>query len=304
MRTIVNMLRIPNLLIIAFTLLLIRYFLFIPVYASAGIIPATTDLQYRLMIIATMLIAAAGYISNDYFDVIADCVNKPAKQYIGPRISGTTALAYAFILSTGSVAIAAWLAVSLQSLIPLLILATALAVAWWYAIHLKKSLLWGNIAVSCMSAGTIAMAWLIELTGSNLPGQASAVISRIVIAVGIFAFLLSLIREIVKDMEDVEGDRLLGCRSLPITIGIASTRKVLYVLSAVTAGLLIYTQVELIQGSRVIAAAWLMLAIEIPLLYFAIALGKSNTRNQFHKLSTLLKWIMLGGILTLIAGHF
>ncbi|HNW55428.1 MAG TPA: hypothetical protein PKN21_14230, partial [Bacteroidales bacterium] len=66
----------------------------------------------------------------------------------------------------------------------------------------------------------------------------------------------------------------------------------------------IYTQVELFHRSRVIAAAWLMMAVEIPLLYFAIVLGKSNTRIQFHKLSTLLKWIMLGGILTLIAGHF
>jgi 4-hydroxybenzoate polyprenyltransferase len=304
MRTIVNMLRLPNLLIIAFTLLLIRYFLFIPVYASAGIIPAITDLQYRLMIVATMMIAAAGYISNDYFDVIADRVNKPGKQYIGTRISQSAALAYAFILSICSIAIATWLAVSMRSLIPLLILALALAVAWWYAIRLKKSLLWGNIAVSCMSAGTIVMVWLIEHTGSNLPGQAGNGISRIVIAISIFAFLLSLLREIVKDMEDVEGDRLLGCRSLPITIGITSTRKMLYALSAVTAGLLIYTQVELIHSSQVIAAAWLMMAVEIPLLYFVIALGKSNTRNQFHKLSTLLKWIMLGGILTLIAGHF
>lgn len=304
MRTIVNMLRLPNLLIIAFTLLLIRHFLFIPVYHSAGILPVTTALQYRLMIVATMLIAAAGYISNDYFDVIADRVNKPRRQYIGTRISAASALAYAFILSTASVAIAAWLSVNMKSLIPLLILATALAVAWWYAARLKKSFLWGNIAVSCMSAGTIVMAWLIEQIGSNLPTQESKSISLIVIAVSVFAFLLSLLREIVKDLEDIEGDKMIGCHSLPITIGISSTRKTLYVLSAVTTALLIYTQAQLLHNSRVFAAAWLLMAVVVPMIYFVVLLGKSQSKKDFHKLSTLLKWIMLGGMLTLPAGHF
>ena len=87
MRTIFSMLRVPNLLIIALTFLLLRYLVFIPVYSGFSINPGMGSLHYMLMITATLLIAAAGYISNDYFDVITDRFNKPDKQYIGIHLS-------------------------------------------------------------------------------------------------------------------------------------------------------------------------------------------------------------------------
>lgn len=304
MIAIVKMLRVPNLLMVGFTFLMLRYLVFIPVYTGVSLHTSMGNLEYVLMITATLLVAAAGYLCNDYFDVLTDQVNKPGKQYIGRQVSAGTVLSTAWLLSFAALTFTTWLCVSMKTWLPALPLLVALAVVWWYAVRLKKSLLWGNIAVSCMTAGTIVMAWFIEKQASGIQGQPNRYITLIITAISLFAFLLSLIREIIKDMEDIEGDRLIHCRSLPITIGIPATKNTLYVLAAITASLLVFAQVVLITYHQFIAAAWLMIAVEIPLLYFVLVLMKSQTKVDFHTLSTLLKWIMLGGMMTMVAGQF
>ena len=304
MRTIFNMLRVPNLLIIAFTFLMLRYLVFIPVFSANFILSGMGSLNFVLMVTTTILIAASGYISNDYFDVVTDGINKPGKQYIGKQIPPGSALATALILSIVALALAVWLTWSIKSWFPFSMFMIALAVAWWYSVQLKKSLLWGNLAVACMSAGTIAMAWLIEKQCLQVPDGPSVIITRIVTAIGIFAFLLSLIREIVKDIEDMEGDKLIHCKSLPIIKGISFTKKFVFLITLITLISLITAQVYLFQFAKIIAVIWLLLSVEMPLIWFASALQKSQTKTEYHKLSTLLKWIMLGGILTLVAGQF
>jgi 4-hydroxybenzoate polyprenyltransferase len=184
------------------------------------------------------------------------------------------------------------------------LLLIALAVTWWYAIRLKRSFAWGNLAVACMSAGTIALAWLIEFQSSGVQGEPAWIITGIVTGISVFAFMLSLMREIVKDIEDMEGDKLIGCKSLPIVKGIPFTKKSLLLLFAITLVLLIVAQVYLLLFHKYMAAVWLVLCVEIPLTGFATALKKSQSKQDFHKLSTLLKWIMVGGIASMIAGQF
>ena len=304
MLAIVKMLRVPNLLMVGFTFLMLRYLVFIPVYTGASLHTAMGNLEFVMMITATILIAAAGYLGNDYFDVPADQVNKPRKQYIGRQVSAGTVLSTAWLLSLAALAFTTGLCISMKTWLPAIPLLVALAVVWWYAVRLKKSLLWGNIAVSCMTAGTIVMAWFIEKQASGIPAQAGRYITQIVAAISLFAFLLNLMREIIKDMEDIEGDRIIHCRSLPVVIGIPATKKILYVLAAFTTGLLVLAQVKLFRENFVAAAAWLMIAVEIPLLYFVVALSKSHAKDHFHTLSIWLKWIMLGGMMTMVAGQF
>jgi 4-hydroxybenzoate polyprenyltransferase len=304
MRTIFTMLRVPNLLIIALIFLLLRYLVFMPVYGSYSIVVGMGSLHYLLMVTSTMLIAAAGYISNDYFDVVTDQVNKPGKQYIGSKISAGTALSASVFFSILALVPGIWLTILMQSWLPALLLSMALAVTWWYALKLKKSLLWGNIAVAGMSAGTIAMAWLIEYQFSQVQGDPFRIITGIITAISIFAFLLSLLREIVKDIEDMEGDRLIYCKSLPIVKGVPFAKTILLILTGVTFLFLIIAQIYLLQFSRVIAVIWLLIFVEMPLLYFMKLLKMAHSKTDYHKLSTMLKWIMLGGIGTIIAGQF
>lgn len=304
MRTIYNMLRVPNLLIIAFTFLMLRYLVFIPVYSAFSIAPGMSSLNYLLLIVATVIIAAAGYIANDYFDVITDRVNKPGKQYIGEQITPGSALSTAILLSLFSVLLSFWLTWKIKSGLPATMLLSALIVVWWYAIRLKKSFVWGNIAVACMSAGTIAMAWVIEKQCVTIPAEPSGIITLIVTAISIFAFLLSLLREIVKDIEDIEGDKLIACKSIPIIKGVSFTKNIVLFITTVTFVLLIISQVYLFQFQRYIAVTWLLIFVEIPIIWFAFAIKNSKSKADFHKLSSLVKWIMLGGILTMVAGQF
>lgn len=303
MRAIVNMLRVPNLLIIALTFFLLRYLVFVPVYGYYGVVNNTGSQYFLIMVITTLLIAAAGYISNDYFDIVTDRVNKPEKLYIGKYISPGSALMTAILFSVISVASSAWLCVVLNSIIPGTLLLTALIVAWWYAIQLKKSFIWGNIAVSCMSAGTIAMAWVIEKQNLSVTGKATEIITLIIIAVSMFAFMLSVMREIVKDMEDMEGDRLINCRSLPIVKGVSTTKNVLFLIEVILLVLLIISQIILADYSAYLSILWLFMGVEIPLIYFSLLLKRAKTKTEFHQLSSFLKYIMLGGLLTLLAGQ-
>ena len=304
MRAICNLLRAPNLLIIAITFFIVRYLVFIPVYAAYSITAGMGSFYFLLLVTDTIIIAAAGYISNDYFDSVTDSVNKPEKQYIGKLISPGSALAIALSLSVVALLLSIWLTIKVKSYLPAMLLLFALLVAWWYAIKLKKSFLWGNIAVACMSAGTIVMAWLIEKQSSEVTDEPNRIITLIITAISIFAFLLSLLREIVKDVEDIEGDRLIKCRSLPIVKGIKFTKTVLLLFVILTIILLLVTQFYLLHHSKIVAVVWLLAAVEIPLIYFVFSLLKSKVKQDFHKLSTILKWIMLGGIASIVAGQF
>lgn len=304
LRTVFYMLRLPNLLIIALTFCMLRYLVFVPVYSAYFQIPAMGSLNFVIMVSATIIIAAAGYVINDYFDVATDSVNKPDKQYIGKLLTTGTAFATALWMSFIPIALSAWLSFSMKSALPAILLITALAVAWWYAMRLKRSLILGNLAVSCMSAGTIGMAWLVEWQASDAPEVANSLITNIVIAIGVFAFLLSFMREIVKDMEDMEGDKLVACRSLPIAKGIIFSKTVLLALSIITFLLLIVAQIYLFGFSKWVAVAWLAVAVELPLIIFVYRLQKAQFKGDYHKASTLLKLIMLGGIMAMVAGQF
>jgi 4-hydroxybenzoate polyprenyltransferase len=289
---------------IALTFLFLRHLIFIPVYRFYSLNPGMGSWLYLLMITSTLLIAVAGYLSNDYFDVIADKINKPEKQYIGVHISAGLTFSIALLSSLLGTALAILLGILINNPYPVLLIFIALVVAWWYAIKLKKSLIWGNIAVAGMSAGTIAMAWLIEYQYSRVPGEPFRIITKIIIAISIFAFLLSLLREIVKDMEDLEGDRLINCRSLPLVKGIPYTKIILIGITLLTFILLVLTQVYLVQFSRIYAVGWLLAGVEIPLLYFLKLLHEAKLKRDYHKISSFLKWIMLAGIGSIIAGQF
>jgi len=304
MLAIFRMFRVPNLLIIALTFFIVRYLIFIPEYAKYSLVPGMGNLQYSLLVFITVLIAAAGYVINDYSDVLTDRVNKPEKQYIGKQITPGAALTSSALLSLIAVIFSIWLSANLKNWLPATFLLFALLVAWWYALKLKKSFLWGNLAVACMSAGTIALAWLIEKQVAYIPGDPSGIITRIVAAISIFAFLLSLIREIVKDIEDIEGDCFMHCRSLPIVKGIAFTKNILFTLTAITLMMLIIVQAYLLNTRGFIVPVWLLFFVETPLVYFGLKLGRAQKKADYHKLSVLLKWIMLGGIGAIVAGQF
>ena len=281
------------------TLYAFRYFVIRPFYAMSGTLYQLTEAEFALMVGITMLIAATGYIINDFYDIGIDRINRPEKPYVSGRITPPILLSSAGLLSMVAMAGSAVFSLQLHSVFPLLTFLLALGTVWWYAKTLKFTYVLGNLAVSLMSALTLGMAWFFEWLKLKQAGTELYEIKPItIITAGIvcFAFLLSLLREIVKDMEDLEGDRQFGCHSVPVVKGIPFSKILVTVLSLILLLLLAGSQFWLNRANFPFVSGWLFPAVELPLILFIIRLRKAENVPAFHRLSGLLKWIMVGGI--------
>lgn len=304
MLNIIRLIRLPNLLIIALTLYCFRYLVALPYYSIAGTGFQMDEFSFALMVAVTMMIAVAGYLINDHYDREIDKINRPGRPSVSGNIRASSLSVMAALFSITAMTGMILLSIRMASVTPALVLFAALITVWWYAMHLKKSLLWGNLAVAFMSSLTLGMAWLFEWMLMVRAGIGSAdlnAISWIALGITVFAFLLSLIREIIKDLEDLEGDRMFGCRSIPIVKGIRFTTRLVVILLLILFILLLFSQIYLIRSGMPMVAWWLVFAVDIPSGFFLYYLLHATAKQDYHKLSSLLKWIMVGGIASMAA---
>ncbi|MDF1574024.1 MAG: geranylgeranylglycerol-phosphate geranylgeranyltransferase [Bacteroidales bacterium] len=309
LRSIFSLVRFSNLLIIAFTQYSMRYLLMKPLLPSDSFELQFGDFQFALLVFSTMLIAAAGYIINDYFDTRADLINKPARVVVGVSISRKVAMILHMILNILGVGIGVYLAfyVGLPSLSLVFVLSTGLL--WFYSTNYKKQFLVGNLAVAFLTALVPLMVVLFEIPLLNR--EYGEIMIRYdadfnylfawVSAFSFFAFATTLIREIIKDAEDLEGDHAYGMKTVPIRLGTFWTRVVLVVLITITLGALIYLLFSYIffsvDPADYISLAYFALFLLLPLILLAIQVITARDKRAYHRASTLIKLVMLFGIL-------
>ncbi|HNX44378.1 MAG TPA: geranylgeranylglycerol-phosphate geranylgeranyltransferase [Bacteroidales bacterium] len=301
--TIFRLIRLPNLIVIALTLSAVRYLVILPGLAGLSISPGISPVAFGLIVFTTLTIAAAGYILNDCYDIETDMINRPERRVIGKDISRKSGLLVAVVLFTIALLMGLTVSVLIRSALPFLVFLIAVIVAWWYAIMLKRTFLLGNLAVACMTACTIGMIWLFDwlAAGSEiLKGSDTRFITIIVTATMVFAWQLNLMREIVKDMEDVKGDERLMCRSLPIVLGMQASKNMLAWQAILTISLLLASQAWLCMNKFYFVSVWLLLSVELPLAWFVFRIGRTTSGKGFHRLSSMIRWIMLGGLLSLL----
>ena len=291
-----RLIRWPNLVFIILAQLLFYYSVYIPLYASHDY------KKISLLIVASVLIAGAGYIINDYFDLNIDQVNKPEKNVFLQTIHRRWAIIWHFIFSLIGVA-TTLLAVGLSKWYLVLANIACVFLLWFYSTSLKRTLLIGNLVISLLTAWTV----LIVFFAFTEPGEAirttnatSVKFFRIAFLYGGFAFIISLIREAIKDMEDLEGDARYGCKTLPIVSGIRTTKIYTAVWIVVLTASLIILQLYVLQFGWWLVVGYSILLVILPLLYTAIKLRQAATQNDFAYLSGLTKWIMLTGILSMV----
>ena len=187
-----------------------------------------SDLNFALLVLSTVLIAAAGYIINDYFDMRADRINKPDKMSIGRKISRRTAIVLHWLFNIIGVLLGAYIALRMHvwklGILNLIVSVTL----WFYSTNFKRQLLTGNIVISLLSALVLIVVWLFEFyavnTNTDTIRDMITVFRSIIMPYFIFAFLISLVREMIKDIEDMEGDIKIFCRTFPIVYGVEKTR--------------------------------------------------------------------------------
>ena len=237
---------------------------------------------FLLLTFSTVLIAAAGYIINDYYDIKIDAINKPGRLLVGRKIRRRRAMFAHLILSALGVLGGIWLSIPVG-----LINLGAVLLLWGYSARLKKMLLIGNVVISLLSA---SMLLVVAVYADTL--------NKITISYALFALLISLIREIIKDMEDVKGDASFDCRTLPIVAGLRNTKLVLYPLIAVFQAFLVVVMLH----PRTSAALDVYMAILVlsPSVWLLLKLIRADKKKDFTYLSGLNKFIMLTGILSML----
>lgn len=300
-----RMIRLPNLLFIALTQVLFHFCIYYPLYKiGAG---DENLLPFILLVLASLFIAAAGYIINDYFDINIDEVNKPGRMVVDRLISRRWAIAWHFMLSVSGVLLTA-LAIPLREKW-YLVLANigCVLLLWFYSTTFKRRLLIGNVVISLLTAWTILIIFFSKLSLQDAwaPGyEGQPKFFRFAFLYAGFAFLISLVREAIKDMEDIAGDEKYGCRTMPIVWGIRATKVYTAIWLIVLAAVLGIVQVYIVQFRWWGAVAYCFLAIFLPVLYIFYGLIKSKSTADYARLSRLTKLVMLTGILSMIFFYF
>ena len=296
-----NSVRPVNLFIIVLTMYLVRYYLILPAYEIefkvTEIFPLHISEEYFfLLVLTTVLIAAAGYILNDSFDTKIDSFNKPEKKTFSSAISRAASTNIFIITGAVAVTISFFLAESINNIWLGGVQLASVTLLAFYSSHLKKIMLLGNVVVALLSAMIPVVAGLYE--PSFYPN-----FSYILIYAG-FAFLISLIREIVKDAEDEMGDRAGGRKTIPVVLGRTTTKIILSVLIMITAivcGRILYNYFYQYQ----FISFWkIFLCFEIPFAVLFLLLLAAKEKNDFSRLSIILKIFMLAGILTMIPLYY
>jgi 4-hydroxybenzoate polyprenyltransferase len=255
--------------------------------------------------LASVLIAGGGYVINDYFDLNIDRINKPQKLVIDRFISRRWAMFFHLILSFAGIVISAYIAYLLNN--PLLLVFNLLSVflLFVYSSTFKKKLLTGNVIIAALSAWVIMVLFVAMCQwnpGTLIPEWTSQLheVYKIALVYSAFAFIVSLIREVVKDIEDEEGDKKNGCKTMPIVWGIKSTKVFIGVWILVLFGLLIVFLFNLII-SRWLWGIFYIIFVLLPfLIRIYMAFSKALTKKQYAELSREVKLFMLAGILSML----
>lgn len=235
--------------------------------------------QFLFLILSTICVAAGGYIINDYYDVKIDVVNKPTRVVVGEIITRRQTLVAHFLVNSLGLGFAFFTNARTFYLVIFCIFWL-----WLYSNRLKRLALIGNFSVALITSISI------YLPAVLLPPHNATLLLFCV-----FAFWISLIREIVKDMEDMRGDERHGCKTFPILWGIRKTKNLLYLVGCLFA------------TTFIVATIWMppiwigfALVLGMVLLLFYQDLAKADTRKKYSRLSLWCKWVMLCGILSML----
>lgn len=299
-----RLIRWPNLLFIVLTQMLFRYFILPFVYLGghAGYenIKLSQSLFY-LLVLASVCIAGAGYIINDYFDVNIDQVNKSQRVIIGKFIKRRAAILLHASISFIGLVLSMYVGYKIRNVFIPLFNFFAIMILLVYSSTFKKKLLIGNILISILTAWVILVLTVAEYRFRISPHDVvwQRLLKLSFIYAG-FAFIISLVREVIKDMEDMEGDLKYGCTTMPIVWGIPVSKVFAGVWIVVLVGVLVALQIYVIQFGWWFSVFYSFIVIIIPLIWVLRELYKANTPVQFHRLSNVIKIIMLAGIISMV----
>jgi 4-hydroxybenzoate polyprenyltransferase len=306
-RAFLKLIRFGNLLFIAGTQILFYQFVFGSLAGMHAYSPPA-ELTFLLLIAASVFIAAGGYVINDYFDVQIDQVNRPNKVVVDRQIKRRNAIIWHAVLSLVGIACTFWVSRVSGKWSLLFLNLLSVILLWVYSAKYKKTLLVGNVLIALLTAWVILSVYLFVGKGwdinyvwlnDGLHYDVKKLFKYAMTYAG-FAFIMTLIREVVKDLEDMHGDAQFGCKTMPIEWGVPVAKMFAGVwISVAAAGLIIISLYAWQSGAKGLTI-YMLIALVAPLIFSIRQLKQAQQIHEYHQLSGLIKWIMLAGILSML----
>ena len=324
----IKLIRLPNLLIIVLTQYAIRYAIIGPfLFKFSGDMEIDRaglkmeNLDFFLLSLSTVMVAAAGYIINDYFDVKVDRVNRPETILVGKHIKRRVAMGSHIVISSIAILIGVYLAYKIGNWQLALIQVLSVGALWYYSTMFKKQVLVGNVIVALLAGLVPLVAGLYELILQHeysdetvnillfyleegtpfelIEYQLHRVLTGIlywVLGFSVFAFLSTVVREIIKDIEDYEGDKKYFSNTLAVVHGKQTAKVVAQVFTVIMIAAIGYLQYIQLQAKDTGSFMYFLFAIQAPLVYMIYKLQLAKEKKDFTKLSRYMKMVMLMGI--------
>mgnify|MGYP002868103733 FL=1 len=288
---------------IAFVQLIFRFGYF----KLNNIVTGMSNFQYCLLVVATVFIAAAGYVINDIFDQDTDLINKPSKVIVGKYISESSA--YNIYVALNIIGVGVGFVLSRMVLQPkfFIIFILIAALLYVYATYLKQTVFLGNLVISFLAAITILIIGVFDIYTTLYEGNKAqmTVLMEILTDYAKFAFVITLIREIVKDIQDYKGDFETGLKTTAVTLGVQNTKYIAFALSILlTLYLGYYTYTYFMNNNLYYATLYMLVFVLSPLILNSIKFFSANDTKTFASISFLYKISMFFGILSLLIVTF
>ena len=303
-----KLIRLKNLIIVALTQVLIKFSLINPFLDDFVL----SNKEFYLLVLATIFITASGYIINDIYDVKTDEINKDNKRIIGKSINSRNAISWYIFFNLIGLGLGSYIAYLVEKPLFSLIFFYCIFSLWTYSKRMKSSFLLGNLQVSFLTALSIFNVALFDLIPNGInKTNGEIMILKIILFYTAFAFITTFIREMIKDLEDIEGDKKIQAKTLAITYGIDKTKLISLVFTILTFLGIAYFQYfqysiassefeyEIsIWGVNKIAILY-TIVIQLFFLFLSIKIYTSKVKNDFYFISQLCKFIMIIGILSI-----
>lgn len=304
MAAFLNLIRFPNLLIIAFIQYVMRYAVIFPLVRLYGVEFQLSGFTFFCIVFSTMCTAAAGYAINDYFDMKTDKINRPGKVVVGRAINRHKTVMTHGILCAAGIFLGGY--VTWRANMPELVLVYLIVAGllWLYSFTYKRQLLIGNIIIALFVA-LVPLMTLLDIPpmyksyGVFLLEQDANLNFAVfwVLGIAVFTFLTILSHEIIKDVEAFEGDATYGCRSLPIIMGDRYAKWTIIAINAfivLMLGLVYLFFLRHIYGF--FSLLYLLFILIIPIVFISWKVHQATTGNDYRQASNWMIWVMLAGI--------
>ena len=299
-----RLIRLPILLLIAAIQLMVRYFIIEPMLIINNYSLMMSDLDMFLLIISTVLIAAGGYAINDYFDVKIDRINKPKTVIIDRLIKRRVAMLSHVVLTTLGVLVAGYLTwhLGMWKVVSLFVFVSA--ALWYYSTNLKNQPFFGNFVIAVLAGFVALIVGILEISLQNnahpeiieeLGYSIFNIPAYWTIGLASALFLLTLVREVTKDVIDIRGDRTVGANTIPIALGVKNTKSILITIYVVFGTLYSWVYFEYLNVH--IGMTTVFFAINLLLVLQIILIVRARTKKHFlhsANLNNLVTLMVLG----------